>query len=434
MGETFGVALKRMRGEMSLRQLQSRTNYSAAYLSELERGRKQPTLRVAQRCDEALGAKGRLAALAKKAAAPEAAPEITQVHPAVASNVHVAVKKRDDGLGQVPIKELAMTAEESAQFIRRAGATANAELIEQLSDEVRALAVDFVKRPPYAVFEPIAKLRREVFTILDGHVRPEYLSDLYLLAGQLTGLLAHASADLGQPQIADAHARTAWMCADLSGQNALRAYVRWIQSNIAYWSGDYARAAETARSGQQYLSDGSGMLRLASQEARSWAACGEAEQVMRALQAAQEARDSLPNRAGEAGVFWFNPGKAAYYAAEAWLALGSQANARRALIDAAEASALLTSEDEPCPELVAAAHLDLVQAHLALEEVEAVYDRLPQVLDLPAERRTVPVVERVGKIGRGLATERFDTSVTAADLRERIALFMAYPATRELEG
>ncbi len=419
MGETFGAALRRLRGEMSLRQLQSRTQYSASYLSELERGIKTPTTKVAERCDEALGADGSLARLA---------------HTSTARNIHVAVKKRDDGVGQVPIKELAMTAEESAQFIRRAGTSASAELIEQLSDEVRSLAIDFVKRPPYAVFEPIAKLRREVFSILDSHVRPEYLSDLYLLAGQLTGLLAHASADLGQPLIADAHARTAWMCADLAGHNPLRAYVRWIQSNIAYWSGDYSRAAETAQAGQRYSSAGSSKLRLASQEARSWAALGDAQQVTRALQVAQSARDNLPARPTEAGVFWFNPGKAAYYAAEAWLALGSQANARRALIDAAEASALLTAEDDPCPELVAAAHLDLVSAHLALEEVEAVFDQLPQVLDLPAERRTVPVVERVNKIGRGLEGDRFDSSVTAADLRERIALFMAYPATRELEG
>lgn len=419
MSETFGTALRRLRGDVSLRQLQKRTNYSAAYLSELERGVKKPTMKVAQRCDDALHADGLLTAL---------------VHIATPTYIHDAVETRDDGLGQVPIKELAMTAEESAQFIRRAGATANGELIEQLSDEVRALAVDFVKRPPYAMFRPIADLRREVLEILDGHVRPEYLSDLYLLAGQLTGLLAHASADLGQPAVADAHARTAWMCADLAGHNPLRAYVRWIQSNIAYWSGDYLRAAETAHRGQEHATSGSSRLRLASQEARSWAAYGDAEAVGRALQVAQAARDALSNRATEAGVFWFNPGKAAYYAAEAWLALGTQANARRALVEATEASALLTAEDEPCPELVAAAHLDLVSAHLALDEAEAVYDRLPEVLDLPAERRTVPVVERVSKIGRGLAAERFATSVACSDLRERIALFMAYPATRELAG
>lgn len=417
MAETFGSELRRLRGEMSLRQLQKRTNYSAAYLSELERGVKRPNIKVARRCDDVLDAGGRLVSL---------------VQTALPASVHYEVETRDDGLRQVPVKELVMTAEESARFIRRAGATANAELIEQLSDEVRAVAVDFVKRPPYAIFGPIAQLRREVFAILDSHVRPEYLSELYLLAGQLTGMLAHASADLGQPVIADAHARTAWMCADLAGHNPLRAYVRWIQSNIAYWSGDYARAAQTAHSGQRYATEGSSQLRLASQEARSWAAAGDALQVTKALQVAQKARDNLPNRAVEAGVFWFNPGKAAYYAAEAWLALGTQPNARRALVEATEASALLTAEDEPCPELVAAAQLDLVSAHLALEEVEAVYDQLPRVLDLPAERRTVPVVERVGKIGRGLSEDRFDASGTCGDLRERIGLFMAYPATREL--
>jgi transcriptional regulator with XRE-family HTH domain len=417
MSESFGEALRRLRGDISLRQLAVKVNYSYGYLSELERGVKKPTMSVAGKCDQALGGNGQLTALVC-AVGLDYIPE--------------QVDSRNDGAEVVPIKELAMTADESARFIRRAGLSANAELVEQLSEEVRALAFDFVRRPPYSVFSPIATLRRDIFAILDSHMRPRYLTDLYLIGGKASALLAHACADLGQPVIAEAHARTAWLCADLAGSNELRAYVKWIQSNIAYWGKDFRRAAEFAQAGQEYATQGSSRLRLTSQEARSWAAIGNGPAVQDALQAARTERDGLPLQPIEDGVLWFNPGKAAYYASEAFLALGGEDNARQALSEASEAIELLRAEDDPCAELVAAAELDHVSAHLALTDANAVQGALPSILDLPTERRTVPVVARVGKIGEGLETEQFAGSAVAADLRERIALFMAYPAMREL--
>lgn len=325
-----------------------------------------------------------------------------------------------------------MTAEESGRFIRRAGLAANAELVEQLDAEVRDLAIDFVTRPPYAVFRPIATLRREVFTVLDSHVRPQYLTDLYLIAGKATALLAHACADLGQPTMAEAHARTAWLCADLAGNNPLKTYVKWVQSNVAYWGKDFQRAAELAEAGREYATQGSSKLRLLSQEARAWAALGNGRAVGDALDAARTEREALPTSPIEDGVLWFNPGKAAYYSAEALLALGGESNARLALAEASEAMDLFQAEPEPCLELVAAAELNFVSAHLALEHVDAAQEALPAILDLPSERRTVPVVSRVGKIRDDLSSDRFENAPIAAELHERIALFMAYPAVREL--
>jgi transcriptional regulator with XRE-family HTH domain len=64
MTEAFGPTLRRLRlgRGHSLRELASMINYSAAYLSELERG-KRPTMQVARRCDDALGGAGVLLAL-----------------------------------------------------------------------------------------------------------------------------------------------------------------------------------------------------------------------------------------------------------------------------------------------------------------------------------------------------------------------------------
>lgn len=186
--ETFGDALRRIRGQMSLRALARKTSYSHSYLGEIERNLKKPTIQLARRCDEALGAGGALVELAAQ-----------RMQPATQDQ---GSRTRHDGGVNLPVEEFAMAAAESAGFIRKAGSGVSPELIEQLSDEVRTLAIAFVRRPPYAVFKPIADLRREVFQLLDGHVRPDRLTDLYLLAGQLTALLAHACADLGQPGLA----------------------------------------------------------------------------------------------------------------------------------------------------------------------------------------------------------------------------------------
>src|SRR5690606_30603187 len=130
-------------------------------------------------------------------------------------------------------------------------------------------AGDYLRRPPYAVFAPISALRREIFSMLDQHVPAQHVSDLYLYAGQLTALLAHASAGLGQPVVADAHARTAWLCAELAGHDPLRVYVRWVQANIAYWGGQHQQAAQIAEQAARHATAGSSRLRLASQQARA---------------------------------------------------------------------------------------------------------------------------------------------------------------------
>jgi hypothetical protein len=84
------------------------------------------------------------------------------------------------------------------------------------------------------------------------------------------------------------------------------------------------------------------------------------------------------------GVFRFEPGKAAYYASEARLALGGEDNYRRAAADAEEALALFNDvpEAERCPEFVAAAQLDLAIAHLMLDDLDGAEQHLRPVLCL----------------------------------------------------
>jgi hypothetical protein len=329
--------------------------------------------------------------------------------------------------------EMALSTDESARFVRGTHGGVDHDVLDQLGADVRQLAVDYLVRPPLMLFRPLSRLRAEVFDLLDRRQRPGLLPPLYAVAGRLCALLAHASADLGHSYAAETHTRTAWLCADLADDDSLRAYIRWVQSNVAFWDGDYRHAAQIANSGQRFAAKGSNLLRLASQEARAWAACGDVAEVERALSVATAARDQQ-SPDDQAGVFRFDPGKAAYYASEVRLALGGDDNARLAVESANEALLLFEQApaDQRCPEFVAAARLDLANAHLALSDLDSAADQLRTVLRLPVENRTQPIVGRVTSAGETLRTARFTHSALALELGEEIGLFRAYPARRDL--
>ncbi|MFC4912282.1 hypothetical protein [Actinomadura gamaensis] len=322
-------------------------------------------------------------------------------------------------------EEIAVVADDSARFARRVRRV-DEHALEQLDADVRQLAYDYLRRPPYFTFRRVADLRTEVFAMLDERHPLEQERRLYQVAGQLCGLLAHASADLGHPHEADTHARTALVCAELTDDNPLRTYVRWVQSNVAYWQGDYRKAAAIAHTGRDYAASGTALLRLASQEARALAATRDGSEFGRAIGDARDARDSA-SEADEPGVFRFSPGKAAYYASEAYFAMGSPGNIRQAQQQAQESIQLLANDpDDQGAELLAAARLDLVAAHLAGDDLDGAAEHLAPILSMSPEHRTMPVVQRVWKIGKQLTAR--PAAPAAVELRERIALFAAHPA------
>jgi len=172
---------------------------------------------------------------------------------------------------------------------------------------------------------------------------------------------------------------------------------------------------------------------LASQEARALAAAGEERAADRALGAAANARDGAAEGIRPVGVFYFEPGVAAYFASDARLSLGGETNLRLAVSAAEEALELLGAMPEgEHAEQTAAAQLDLVAAQLALHDLDGAGVHAQAVLQLPSENRTVPIIGRMAKIDQALAGAAFKDVTLASDLREQIALFSAYPATREL--
>lgn len=325
-------------------------------------------------------------------------------------------------------------AHESSEFARKAGMTnVGPTTLEQLDAEIRRLARDYMTRPPSSLVPEIIALRAQAFSLLEGHQYPDQTKHLYLVTGQLCGLLAHAAFDVGNGHAAETHARTAWLCGNLAGHDSLRAYARWVQSNVAYWDGRIDDTAGLASSGQEYATTGTTMIRLASQEARAQARLGNRHEVEQALKRAADARENIQG-SDEVGVFRFQPGKAAYYASEAHAGLGGRQELQRAEAEAQEALELFRSAgpEDRSTELVAAAYLDVAAARLALNDLDATIEGMRMVLDTPPEHRTVPVVQRVQRLGEALAGSPSRKSLLGADLSEEIRTFCTHPATSEL--
>ncbi|MGH3767165.1 MAG: hypothetical protein ACRDTX_18755 [Pseudonocardiaceae bacterium] len=95
------------------------------------------------------------------------------------------------------------------------------------------------RRHPPSLFAVVGLVDTQdrAFGLLEGRQRPEQTRDLYLIAGIACGLMAKASHDLGVPHDALTQARTGYACADNSGHDGLRAWIRGLQALITYWSG-----------------------------------------------------------------------------------------------------------------------------------------------------------------------------------------------------
>jgi hypothetical protein len=134
------------------------------------------------------------------------------------------------------------------------------------------------------------------------------------------------------------------------------------------------------------------------------------------------------------GAFTFPPGKAAYHAAEVYIALGGLSNLRRAAASATESLDLLTTgqPDDSCPEFVAAAQLDLATAYLGLGSLDGAVHYLQPVLAMPPERRTHQLIRRVSKVRSALMAPAYVSLPAARQLHEQVSLFDTIPAAQQL--
>ncbi|MEV4505574.1 helix-turn-helix domain-containing protein [Streptomyces klenkii] len=320
-------------------------------------------------------------------------------------------------------KELAADARSSAGFARFISATnVDGTAIEQLQADVASLSRRYVSHPLLDLYAEIRNLRDDTFDLLRGRQRPQHTADLYEAAGRLSGLSAHVCLDLGDYESAVTHTRTAWACADAAGHNGLRAWVRAVQSLIAFWNARPQQAAQLARAGQDFPAPGSISVRLASLEARALATAGDTRGAVTALRRADQARENMRDTDEMSGLFGFPNAKQAAYAGTTHLAIGGLPHVRQAIQHSQTAVMLYRSAeaDDQSVGDVLAAHVDLATGYLHAGDVDSAEVKIRFVLEAPAEQRSASITARLRKLSKELQTRRYAGSPQVARLRQEL--------------
>lgn len=317
-------------------------------------------------------------------------------------------------------------AQEASRFIRLVTGSSVAPLaMDQVRADIRRLARCFVSHPVAEVFGEIRDLRREVTAAIAHNKHPDQLRDLHLAASRLSGLSAHVCLDVGDYASADTHARAAWLGAELAGHTGMQAWVRALQSLIAYWGGPVESALAAAQDGQRYAHGGTVAVRLLSLQARAYARLGRQRETLNALATADDARGRRETEEDVGGLFTFPEAKQATYAGTALLALGRGDLMRRAIHESRRALKLYQASAPPDRSTgdLLAARFDLAAAHTADNDLDSAECELTHILAATPGQRTASIIRRGRALDEQLAQKRFGISAQAKLMRQRIAAF-----------
>lgn len=322
----------------------------------------------------------------------------------------------------------------SADFARFvAQRNADEFVVEQLEADVARLSRAYVSHPLLELYLEIKRLRDGAFELLRGRQRPRQTTDLYAAASRLCGLSAHVCLDLGDYDSAATHARAARACAEAAGHEGLLAWVRAVESLIAYWTGRYEQAARLAQAGRRHRAGGSVGARLASLEARALAIVGDRVGAVAALADAERAREAMTGKDEVPGVFTFPSAKQFAYAGTSHLAVGGRVHVQQAIVSADAAIRLYRSaedDDQSVGDLFAA-HVDLARCHLLLGDLDGTEVMLEFVFAAPPGRMSASIMRRLTALAGELGEPQYGRAVQAAYLRERLqhtAVLTAPPA------
>lgn len=319
---------------MSLRTLAAAVYQGKSYLHDFETGRKQPTVDIARRLDDALQAGGVLAAL-------------------VADSVD-GVLVDDDSL-------------DALELARRVTASdVSTETLDRLEAAFDDLATCYGTARPDELLQRTRQHLAYVSRLVDARKTLEQHRRLLVVGGWLSLLAGTISIDLRQRDAAGARLATARQLAEHAGHVELEAWVyethAWDRLNAGV--GDYAGAVELSQRAQALAPRGSSVLiQATAQEGRAWARMGCQRETRAVLERVARLTDPLPQPARPEHHYVYDPGKALSYTATTLAWAGDPAAEEFARTAIAELEA--RSDGTYRPRRVALARLDLGLALLA---------------------------------------------------------------------
>lgn len=109
--------------------------------------------------------------------------------------------------------------------------------LEHLHAAAQRAARTYLTTPPLEMLTGLVQLRDTVYAQLDRTHKPRQQAELYLLAGQVCGLLSSVSFDLGHPGVAEEQAWAAHTYGSVVGHPSLCAWAHALLSNMHLWAG-----------------------------------------------------------------------------------------------------------------------------------------------------------------------------------------------------
>jgi transcriptional regulator with XRE-family HTH domain len=253
-----------------------------ALISRYRSGRQEPSLRMAQRIDDTLGAAGQLAALARGPAA--TAP--------------------DDGADD----EIA-----ALELARRAAASdVGTATVERLERAVDMLATAYPGTPPAILLPRVRRNLGYVSGLVGARATLAEHGRLLTAGGWLSLLAATSSVDLGLHDAAAAHLATAAQLAHETGHAELAAWCLETRAWQALTAGDYRQAVTISQAAQRVAPDGSSaQTQATAQEGRAWARIGDSQATYAALRRVESLVSPLPVPADPEHHYPLRPGQTA---------------------------------------------------------------------------------------------------------------------------
>lgn len=299
--------------------------------------------------------------------------------------------------------------------------------LEHLHAAAGRAAHAYLMAPPLEMLTELVALRETVYYQLERTHKPRQQAELYLLAGQVCGLLSSVSFDLGHPVIAEELARAAHTYGSVIDHPSLCAWARALQVTVALWSGQPRRAVAIAEAALPTAPAGTALVRLHSTRARALALIGARGEVGAELAAAADQLDSVGGDEfldGVGGELAFDRSRHALCASSAYVALADGESAEVAADLALDVFAAMPESKRWRLGQVAAV-VDLATARALRGDLAGTEDALTPVFGLPASDRSEAVSLRLHVLGRMLGAPRFRSAVEATRLGEAIESFTA---------
>jgi transcriptional regulator with XRE-family HTH domain/tetratricopeptide (TPR) repeat protein len=300
--------------------------------------------------------------------------------------------------------------------------------IEQSFEEVRRLLVDYTSASgaDRQVLQRATALRDSLQMMTGAYRKPSQSSDLYLMIGLLSGICSYVCLDLGYADEAMTQARATFMMGDFAGHDGLRAWALGTRALIARFQENYPEALGYVREGLQYATSGTALVRLRCGEGQTLAHMGDAENAIRFLRLAKDAREQVSSTDIANGIFTFTEAKQAYYSGSSLQWLPDEENAKAAESESMQAIRMF-QQAPPENRAIAdelLAHVYLGNSRLTLGEIDGSIEALRPVLDLPLHARSAWHRKRMRQIARRLEREKFSSSRLAISAREEVSAFI----------